>query len=122
MKTAAKKTGPARLAAGLLIGLLNGFFGSGGGVAAVEVLQKLGLDAKEAHATSILVILPLSLASAVIYLAAGQAQLGGDTLALLAGASCGGLAGARLLGRLAPAWVETLFTLLILAAGVRMVL
>ena len=46
---------------GALIGLLNGFFGSGGGILAVTLLQKQGLPSRQAHATSIAIILPLSL-------------------------------------------------------------
>ena len=38
---------------GALIGLLNGFFGSGGGILAVTLLQKQGLPSRQAHATSI---------------------------------------------------------------------
>ena len=51
---------------GALIGLLNGFFGSGGGILAVTLLQKQGLPSRQAHATSIAIILPLSLVSLAV--------------------------------------------------------
>lgn len=53
---------------GLISGFLNGLFGSGGGVIAVPMLEKAGLEAKKAHATSIAVILPLSIISTVAYM------------------------------------------------------
>ena len=45
---------------GLASGLLNGFFGAGGGIMAVPLLQKAGVPTEKSHATSIAVILPLT--------------------------------------------------------------
>ena len=53
---------------GGLIGLVNGFFGGGGGMIAVPILEKImKLESKEAHATAISIIFPLSLISASVY-------------------------------------------------------
>ena len=60
---------------GLGIGLLGGFFGSGGGILAVALLQKQGLEPRRAHATSIAIILPLSLISLVVYWLNGNLPL-----------------------------------------------
>jgi len=53
---------------GLVAGLCNGMFGSGGGIIVVPAMTYL-LDVKEhdAHATAISVILPLSLVSVFVY-------------------------------------------------------
>lgn len=110
-----------RILLGGVIGLINGFFGSGGGIIAVQSMERLGVKQKQAHATSLLVILPLSVASAVIYFLGGSIPWDANTFWLLGGASAGGLAGALLLGKLKVVWVDILFTLLILASGVRMV-
>ena len=57
---------------GAVIGFLNGFFGGGGGMVCVPILEKvLGLDSKHSHATAIAVIFPLSLISAFIYVING---------------------------------------------------
>ena len=56
---------------GAAAGLLNGLFGAGGGMVVVPMLHKDGLPAERAHATSIAVILPLSIASSVLYLTRG---------------------------------------------------
>lgn len=112
---------PIKILLGLLVGLVNGFFGSGGGILAVQAMEKIGLEDKKAHATSIMAILPLSIASGIIYFLNGQVSFTPDTWFLLAGACGGGLVGALLLGKLKGEWVNGVFTLLILASGIRMV-
>ena len=52
----------------LLCGFLNGIFGSGGGILVVPLLKKFGLKTKKAHATSVLIILALSLVSIFFYI------------------------------------------------------
>lgn len=52
---------------GTLCGFLNGFFGSGGGVIAVPVLEKEDCEPNEAHATSVALIFMLSLVTALFY-------------------------------------------------------
>ena len=66
---------------GMICGLLNGFFGSGGGVAAVPIIeheQRLiqpelspADSMKHAHADSVALIFVLSLTAAVSYLFSG---------------------------------------------------
>lgn len=52
---------------GTLIGFLNGFFGSGGGVIAVPLLEREGDEPNAAHATSVALIFMLSLITALFY-------------------------------------------------------
>ena len=61
---------------GSLCGFLNGFFGSGGGVLAVPVLEREGCSVKEAHATSVALIFVLSLVTAVSYGVTGGLDFG----------------------------------------------
>lgn len=105
---------------GLGIGLINGFFGSAGGILAVQTMEKLGLEDKKSHATSILAILPMSIASGIVYFLGGHIVFNGNTFMLLGGACAGGILGAMLLGKLKGWLVDAIFTLLILASGVRM--
>ena len=105
---------------GVATGLVNGFLGSGGGMIAVESLERNGLEQKKAHATSILAILPLSIASAVIYFLNGSVEFNTESFFLLGGAAIGGLLGALLLGKLSTKWVDWLFTILMIASGIRM--
>ena len=59
---------------GLVSGIINGIFGSGGGMIVVPLLEKADIKTKKAHATSIAIILPLSIASAIIYLSYGHLE------------------------------------------------
>ena len=111
-----------KVASGLAIGVVNGFFGSAGGIVAVQLLTKLGVEEKKAHATAILIILPLSLASAVVYYLAHNIDFSGNTWLLLGGGAAGGILGAFLLCKLKGEWIDAIFTVLILASGIRMVL
>lgn len=107
---------------GFLTGLTNGFFGSGGGMIAVESMERGGMESKSAHASSILAILPLSLVSAATYWLRGSLQFSAAHWMLLGGAALGGILGALLLGKLSAKWVDWIFTALMLISGVRMVL
>ena len=81
---------------GLGIGLLGGFFGSGGGILAVALLQKQGLESRRAHATSIAIILPLSLISLIVYWLNGNLPLT-QSLPFFVPALLGSVAGAGLI-------------------------
>lgn len=110
----------AGAASGFLVGAANGLFGGGGGMIAVPLLQgALGFSDKCAHATAILIIAPVSLASAVIYIIKGFA-IAELVIAVSVGATFGGLIGAQLLGALPKKAVNIIFIAVMFAAGARM--
>ena len=115
LKYAAKMT-----AAGIVTGAVNGAFGGGGGMVVVPLLQAGGRQPLVAHATAILIILPVCLASAIVYLAGGwfDAEL---FLAVGIGVLAGGALGANLLGAITPAAATLVFAAVMFAAGVRMI-
>ena len=105
---------------GSAVGLLNGLFGSGGGVAAVLVLKKcFHLETKQAHASALLVILPLSVISMIIYLTRASFPLSTGLWASVGGIA-GGAVGACMLKKLSAVWVTRLFGLMMVAAAIRM--
>ena len=54
---------------GLAIGVINGFFGGGGGMVCVPILENaLKLDNKRSHATALAVMFPFCIASGIVYL------------------------------------------------------
>jgi len=106
---------------GVLCGVIAGLFGSGGGIAIVEGLERSGTDEKRAHAAAVAVMFPISALSAVLYGAGGYVPLW-DTVWLCGGAAAGGIAGACLLRRVKTQWLNRIFTLLMLASGVWMLL
>ncbi len=110
------------LLSGAFIGMLNGFFGGGGGMVCVPILEKvLSLDSKHSHATAIAVIFPLSLISAIIYVVNGSVE----TMPLLTvglGVVAGGILGAFALKFLPPKVVQILFAIVMFAGGIKLIL
>lgn len=106
-----------RIVCGGVVGAVNSIFGGGGGMIAVPMLAKTGLDEKRAHATAILVILPVSLFSFLLYAVKGTYDLS-VLIPTSIGVTAGGLLGAKLLGKLPTKAVELTFAFLQLIAGV----
>lgn len=104
---------------GAAAGLVNGFFGGGGGMLLVPLLSRwLGLGDRKAFATSVAIILPLCALSSVIYLLRGGIELSA-ALPYLLGGSMGGILGGKLFKKVNMLWLRRGFALLILYAGVR---
>jgi uncharacterized membrane protein YfcA len=102
---------------GALVGIANSVFGGGGGMLAVPLFIQGGMREKQAHATAILVILPISLVSFLFYVFHGFYRA--DVLVPTAlGVTLGGALGAALLGKLPTKTVNFIFALLQLFAGV----
>lgn len=111
---------------GMLCGFLNGFFGSGGGVAAVPVLEHEQRGAgntpaesvRRAHANSVAVIFVLSAVAAVSYFFSGGIDFGAAWGYIPWGAA-GAVAGAVFLRKIRAAWLQRIFGVLICVAAVR---
>ena len=106
---------------GVCIGGANAFFGGGGGMIAVPLLQKTGCSQKCAHATAILVILPISLLSFLLYTAQGFYRPA-VLIPTALGVTAGGFLGAKLLGKMPNKTVNFVFAVLQAAAGVFLLL
>ena len=120
--SAAEKAGAIvpLLCAGIVTGLVNGLFGGGGGMLVVPMLIFLTkMPVKNAHATAILVILPVCALSGALYAAFGNFTLSAG-FPVAGGVFAGGIAGAFLLKKLSAKWVSAVFALVMLAAGIKM--
>ncbi len=107
---------------GIPIGFINGFFASGGGIVAVLILQKFfALDEKKAHATSIMIILPLTIAGVAVYTVKGFSDMP-VILKAASGAALGALLGAKLLSRLSGRFIRIGFGVVMIAASLRMLI
>lgn len=107
---------------GIFIGFINGFLGGGGGlIVVVALLWLFKLPQKNAQATALLVILPISVVSAVIYIINGNGDWEKILFATI-GVVAGGVVGALILGKLKGNVVKLIFALISIAAGVRMFL
>ena len=105
-----------RIFCGTAVGLANSLFGGGGGMIAVPLLQRNGYAEKSAHATAILVILPVSLFSFILYFVRGLYDFS-VLIPTAIGVTAGGIFGAKLLGKLPVKTVNLLFAFLQAVAG-----
>ncbi len=106
-----------RVFCGLAVGAANSLFGGGGGMLAVPLLLKNGYRQKEAHATAILVILPVSLFSFLLYTFYGFCNFS-VLIPTALGVTGGGVLGAWLLDKLPVKTVQICFALLQAIAGI----
>ena len=105
----------------LIVGFINGFFGGGGGLIAVPVLEKIyKLNTKQAHATAIAVILPISIISSVVYIVNVGLKFS-ITASVAFGVLLGGFLGAMFLKKLNFVVIRWIFILVLFIAGIRMV-
>ena len=117
MKSGVKKA--ITFAASALVGGISGFFGGGGGMLCVPLLEQMGLDVKRAHATALLVILPICTVSAAIYIYNGYFDLTAVFCACL-GVTLGGAIGALTLNKLNTTAVSLIFAALMIAIGIKL--
>ena len=107
---------------GALIGIINGLLGGGGGMIVVPVLTNFfGFSQKEAQATALFVILPISIASTIIYITHNSINFASSWPAILS-IIVGGVGGALLLNKLDNKVVRIIFIGLILVSGVMMLI
>ena len=106
---------------GILIGFVNGMLGAGGGMIAVPMLKKSGMDQKQAHANAVAVILPISLVSAVTYIIKDSVALS-DAVGFMPAGVVGALAATLLLKKISPLYLKIVFGGFMVWAGVRMLL
>jgi len=107
---------------GILIGFVNGLFGAGGGSLLVPALQKFRkFETHKAHATTVAVILPLSVLSAIVYIWGVDVNWPA-VLWVSVGGIAGGIIGAKLLKSLAGMWLNVLFGVFLAIGAVRMLL
>lgn len=107
---------------GGISGLVGGLFGAGGGMLVVPTLTTINdFDARRAHATAILAVLPLTIASSIVYSSNGYFDLNVFTYVVI-GSVIGGLIGQKLLRNLSCDVLSLTFNGLMIFAGVQMIL
>lgn len=105
---------------GLVAGTVNGLLGIGGGTILIPgMVYWLGISQHQAHATSLLVVLPTSLISMLVYHRHGHIQIA-PLLGLALATSIGAVGGAILMNYCKPSLLRKGFALYMLLAGLRM--
>ena len=102
---------------GCVIGLVNGFFGGGGGMIVVPLLTKLfKMEQKKAQATALFVILPISLVSTIVYLSNNSIHFA-HCWPVIVGIVVGGIFGAKLLNKIKNRTIQGIFILFMFIGG-----
>ena len=119
-----RETGKPRvvfcLLAGALAGIINGFFGAGGGMVLVPLLIRLcRLEDKAAFSSAIAVILPLCAVSIAAYAIHDSLPLR-DVLPYLIGGAGGGVLAGLLFRKVPARLLHLILGGVILAGGVRL--
>ena len=104
----------------VFVGFINGFFGGGGGLILVPLLQKVyKLETKMAHATAIMIMLPLSIISSTIYIMKNKFNVT-ITLSVTLGVILGGVLGAFFLKKFNNRTIKWIFITVLFGSGVKM--
>lgn len=106
-----------RVLTGGAVGAATSLLGGGGGMLAVPLLKGLNMSERSAHATAILVILPVSALSFLLYALKGYCDFS-VLIPVAVGVSLGGEVGALLLNKLPERGVQITFAVLQAAAGI----
>lgn len=111
---------PKYYALGFFAGILNGFFGAGGGLLAVPMLKAVKLDAKKAHATSISIIAPLCALSGALTLLSGEYKSLDMLLWLIPTGLVGAFVGTLILKKINQRLLGIIFATIMIISAVRL--
>ena len=109
------------IASGVAAGLANGFFGAGGGMFLVPLFCRwVKLPEENAFATSLAVIMPMSIVSGIVYLLREDFDIMG-AVPFLIGGFTGGLVGGLVFKKMPVVLLRRALALFIIYGGVRAV-
>lgn len=109
-----------KISVGALIGVINMILGAGGGIIAVPLYKKLGMNQKSAQINAVATILPITFISTIIYLISNNVNLK-DTYVFLIPGVIGGFVGTKLIRKFSNNTLTIIFSLFMLWSGVRMI-
>ena len=115
MKTVLKSAG------GFLIGTVNSMLGAGGGMLAVPMLKKQGMNQNKAHANAIALIMILTTASAAIYLYTDKVTVY-DAIPYIPAGLAGSILGSFVMPKIPGNWLRRIFAVFMIWAGIRMIM
>ncbi|OLS02853.1 sulfite exporter TauE/SafE family protein [Tissierella creatinophila] len=105
---------------GIIAGIINGFFGSGGGIIVViGLVHLIQIEDYKAHATAISIILPLSIVSTIIYLFNNKIPIKITILTMIGGVA-GSFIGAKTLDKIPVSILRKIFGGVIIYSALRM--
>ena len=103
---------------GIVSGVVNGFFGAGGGLIIVPMLKQLKMaNSKVVHATTLGCVLFMCTASSVVYFLEGIIDFK-LVLFCLIGSLIGSFFATKLLKKLKNVYIDLIFSFVLIIAGV----
>ena len=109
-----------RILTGSVAGIANGLFGGGGGMIVVPMLNfLLKYENKHSHATALLIILPLSIVSGLLYTIFGNFNINSGVPTVI-GVVLGGIICSLLLKNLSSKVIVIIFSVVMAIAGIKM--
>ncbi len=109
-----------KIISAIFIGIINSLFGAGGGLISVPAMKKAGLSQKSAQATTLAVILPLTVISAIVYYLNNEFSIT-DALKYIPSGFIGSLVGVRLMEKADNMILRKIFAVFMLWAGIKMI-
>lgn len=107
---------------GAVAGIINGFFGGGGGIVLISLYSHwLKLPERQTFASSVCAILPLCMVSSAIYFFKGALDII-SALPYLIGGLAGGILGGLIFKKIPMSFVRKAFAIMIIYGGVRSLL
>ena len=85
------------------------------------LISILKVPEKKAHATTLLIMLPLSIASLIVYIFSGNVEIW-NAVQISMGFVCGGVLGAVILKKISNVWLGIIFSLIIIAGGIKLLI
>lgn len=104
---------------GFFIGTVNILLGAGGGMLTVPLYKKMDMNQKQAQINAVATILPITIASAVIYLLNGDVKLSDSYIYLIPGL-IGSITGTFLIKNISNKFLSIVFSLFMIWAGLRL--
>lgn len=106
---------------GLVGGVVNGMFGAGAGLLLVPMIEMFGkVEEKKAHATTLACVMVMCVVSSIVFIVNKQVDYK-LTMWCLIGSIIGAVAGTFLLQKLKNKIINLIFSCLLIAAGVLMI-
>ncbi len=106
----------------IIVGFINGFFGGGGGIVCVPILKHiLNCEDKQAHATTVFVMVLQSIPTLIVYITGISIKFFVSAFVVL-GALIGGFIGSLMLNKIKNETLNILFILVVLFSGIFVVL
>ena len=106
--------------AGVVAGAANGLFGGGGGMLLVPFLIRfMRMDERRAFATSLAIILPMSIVSGAVYFLKGGVSAN-SALPFVIGGTLGGIIGGKIFKKVPVKILRILLCAFMLYGGVRL--